>query len=301
MATILHDRLADDDGGSGMTGSDFGTANGDFDTANGDFGTANGEDPVEDYLDAVLSCSPGSPRQVRRTLAEVEAHLAESVQALQAGGLPAAAARTEAVRRMGPPAGAVDRPWPAGSLRLARPVRRRLLLALLQLGGIAGIFLGLAGALAAGIRAIWGASAIATPFPAGSYSQADCRRWLAAYPASHDCLTAMTADHAFDFLRNAMLAGVLGIVALVIRHALERRWPSTPRSAAEPLVGAGLAVLCALAFASAGFDAITVTRAQGVGQPLALAAAACSAAILLAGQARRSAGRPFWRRRPLPS
>lgn len=255
-------------------------------------------DPVEDYLDAVLSCAPGSPRQVRRTLAEVDAHLAESVAALQAEGLTPAAARTEAVRRMGPPADAVDRPWPAGSLRLSRPLRRRLLLAGLQLGGLAGIFLGLAGALAAGIRAVWGASAIATPFPAGSYSQADCRRWLAGYPSSHDCLTAMTADHAFDFLRNMVLAGLLGILALVVRQLLRRRWPGTPSSAVEPLIGAGLATLCALGFGSVGFDAITVTRAQGVGQPLALAAAAGAAAVLLGWQARRSADRPFWRRRP---
>lgn len=262
--------------------------------------TGSGADPVEDYLDTVLSCSPGSPRQVRRTLAEVEAHLAESVQGLQAGGMTAEAARTEAVRRMGPPAGAVDRPWPAGSLRLPRPVRRRLLLACLQLGGIAGIFLSLAGALAAGIRAVWGASAIATPFPAGSYSQADCRRWLAGYPASHDCLTAMTADHAFDFLRNTMLAGVLGILALVVRQLLRRRWPGTPTSAVEPLVGAGLAAACMAYFAGSGFDAVMVTRGQGVGQQISLALGAGCAAVLLAGAAHRSAGRPFWRRRTLP-
>ncbi|MFL6163766.1 MAG: permease prefix domain 1-containing protein [Jatrophihabitantaceae bacterium] len=259
------------------------------------------DDPVEEYLDGVLSCAPGSPRQVRRTLAEVEAHLAESARDLRAEGMPAEAARAEAVRRMGPPAWAVDRPWPAGSARLSRPVRHRLVLAVLQLGGVAGIFVGLAGALAAGIRTIWGASAIATPFPAGAYSQADCRRWLAGYPSSHDCLTAMTADHAADFLRNAVLAGILGVLALAARRLLKRRWPHTPTSAAEPLIGAGLAALCALGFAGAGFDAVTVTRGQGAGQPLALAAAAAGAALLLAGAARRSAGRPFWRRRAEPS
>jgi len=257
------------------------------------------DDPVEAYLDAVLTCSPGSPRQVRRTLAEVEAHLTDSAQALHDAGLSAAAARTEAVRRMGPPTGAVDRPWPAGGLRLPAPVRRRLLLAVLQLGGIAGLFLGLAGAFGAAIRAIWGTTAIATPFPSGSYSQADCRRWLAAYPASHDCTAAMTADHAADFLRNAAVAGLLGIVALAVRQLLKRRRRTVLAGALEPLVGAGLAALCAVGFAGAGFDAVTVTRGQGAGQPLALALAAGCAAVLLAGTARRSAGQPFWRRRPL--
>lgn len=254
------------------------------------------DDPVETYLDAVLSCSPGSPRQVRRTLAEVEAHLADSASALQEAGWSAAAARTEAVRRMGPPAGAIDRPWPAGPLP-PRSVRRRVLLAVLQFGGLAGLFVGLAGAFAAAIRAIWGATAIATPFPSGSYSQGDCQRWLSAYPASPNCVTAMTADHAADFLRNAVLAGLLGMLALAARQALRRRWPAVPSSAAEPLLGAGLAVLCALGFAGVGFDAITVTRGQGAGQPLSLALAAGCAAVLLAGTARRSAGRPFWQRR----
>jgi hypothetical protein len=271
MAPVQLGGHPDADGGSGMT--------------------READDPVEAYLDAVLSCSPGSPRQVRRTLAEVAAHLADSVDTLQAGGLAEPTARAEAVRRMGPPAGAVDRPWPAGS---SRPMRRRMLLAVLQLGGLAGVFLGLAGALAAGIQAIWGASAIATPFPAGSYSQADCRRWLAAYPASHSCTAAMTADHAADFLRNAALAGLLGVAALFVRRLLRRRWRGLPSSALEPLIGAGLAGLSALGFAGLAFDAVTVTRGQGAGQPISLAVAAGCAAVLLAVVARQAAGRPFW-------
>jgi len=255
-----------------------------------------GDDPVEAYLDAVLSNSPGTPRQVRRTLAEVEAHLADSVRDLQAGGLPPAEARAEAVRRMGAPVAAVDRPWPAGSLRLPRPVRRRLVLAMLQIGGLAGLFLGVAGAIAAAIQAIWGSTAIATAFPPGAYSQADCRRWLAAYPHSHGCVAAMISDHAFDFQRNAAAAGVLGVLLLLARHWLRRRWPGLP-TATESLVGAGLAALCTLVFAATGFDAATVTRGQGVGQPVSLALAAGCAAVLLAGAARRSAGRPFWSRR----
>ena len=256
--------------------------------------TREADDPVEDYLDAVLSCSPGSPRQVRRTLAEVAAHLADSVDTLQAGGLAEPAARAEAVRRMGPPAGAVDRPWPAGS---SRPMRRRMLLAVLQLGGLAGLFLGLAGAIAAGIQAVWGSSAIATAFPPGAYSQADCRRWLAGYPHSHSCVAAMIADHAFDFQRDAALAGLLGLLALLVRRWLRRRWPEPAGTAAELLVGAGLAALCTIIFAGNGFDAVTVTHRQGVGQPVALAVAAGCAAMVLAGAARRSAGRPLWRRR----
>jgi hypothetical protein len=252
------------------------------------------DDPVEAYLDAVLSCAPGTPRQVGRTLAEVEAHLADSVAELQAGGLAEPAAQAEAVRRMGPPAGVVDRPWPAAA---SRPMRRRALLAVLQLGGLAGLFLGLAGAIGAVIQAVWGSSAIATAFPPGSYSQADCRRWLAAYPHSSSCVAAMISDHAFDFQRNAALAGLLGLGALLVRRVLARRWRGLPSTGAELLVGALLAAVCTAVFAGLAFDAITVTRAQGVGQPIALALAAGSAAVLLAAAARRTAARTFWDRR----
>ncbi|HEU5271345.1 MAG TPA: permease prefix domain 1-containing protein [Jatrophihabitans sp.] len=255
------------------------------------------DDPVEAYLDAVLSSSPGTPRQVRRTLAEVEAHLADAVRDLQAGGLPEPAARAEAVRRMGAPADAVDRPWPAGSLWPPRRLRRRLVLAVLQIGGIAGLALGLAGAISAMIQAVWGSSAIATAFPPGAYSQADCRQWLAAYPHSTSCVAAMISDHAFDFQRAAALAGVLGLVALLLRHRLRRRWPDAAGTAVELLVGAGLAAVTAIIFAGNGFNAITVTHGQGAGQPISLALAASCAAVLLAAAARRSAGRPFWGRR----
>jgi hypothetical protein len=171
-----------------------------------------------------------------------------------------------------------------------------LLLAVLQISGLGGLFLGLAGALAALIKAIWGVSAIATPFPAGSYSQADCERWLAAYPFSPNCAAAATADHAADFLRNAALAGILGVVALIVRQLLRRRWPDQS-GPIEPLVGAGLAGLSALGFAAVTFNAVTVTHSQGVGQPISLAVAAGGAAVLLAGAAHRAAGRSFWARR----
>ena len=52
-------------------------------------GTADApSDPIEDYLDRLLVSLSGSPRQVRHTLAEVEAHLRDAV----AEGIAAAAA-----------------------------------------------------------------------------------------------------------------------------------------------------------------------------------------------------------------
>ena len=45
-------------------------------------------DIIEDYLDRLLVSLTGSPRQIRHTLAEVEAHLREAVAEGVAAGLP---------------------------------------------------------------------------------------------------------------------------------------------------------------------------------------------------------------------
>ena len=59
-------------------------------------------DPVEDYLDQLLITLSGSPRQVRHTLAEVEAHLRDAVDEGVAAGLTQSQAQMLAVARMGP-------------------------------------------------------------------------------------------------------------------------------------------------------------------------------------------------------
>lgn len=67
-----------------------------------------------------------------------------------------------------------------------------------------------------GVRAIWGDRALATPFPTGSYTAADCARWMRNEPQSVDCVTAMTADHTDDFLFNAAESAFFG--AVLIQH-----------------------------------------------------------------------------------
>jgi hypothetical protein len=71
------------------------------------------DDPIEAYLDRLLVALTGSPREIRRTLAEAESHLYESAAELEASGLSGEDARAEAVRRMGP-VEATAEPEPAG-------------------------------------------------------------------------------------------------------------------------------------------------------------------------------------------
>jgi hypothetical protein len=241
----------------------------------------SGDDPIEAFLDRLLGALSGTPREIRRTLAEAEAHLHDSAAALQAGGLSAEQARAEAVRRMGP----VEAAAPL-TLRLTRAVRRRLALSALLIGGIAGVAIGIAGLFGRAAEALWGRQAIATPFPAGSFSAADCRRWQDGYPAAHGCIAAMTADHADDFLRSAAAAALLGVLALILYAYLRRRWGGPPLGP-ELLAGAGLAALVAVALLANGLDAVMTTRAQGAGQSFCLAAAALLAAGYFGVRARR--------------
>ena len=67
----------------------------------GDITGARG-DAVEDFLDRLLVSLSGSPRRVRHTLSEVEAHLRDAVDEGVAAGLSEPEAQEWAVERMGP-------------------------------------------------------------------------------------------------------------------------------------------------------------------------------------------------------
>jgi hypothetical protein len=238
-------------------------------------------DPVEDYLDQLLTSLSGSPRQVRHTLAEVEAHLQDAVAEGMADGLPEPEAQAWAVARMGPVSSIAGR----GAL-LARPawaLARRLALTAALVGSGGLIAIGGAGLIARLMISVRGDGFITAPWPAGTYSPADCARWLAGVPGAHSCTGAMLADHAGDFLLQATAAGVLGLLGLGLYLVLRRRWRDRATLTALPagtaqLTGAVLAALAALAFFSQVFDIETVQHGVGAGEPLSLAIAAAAAA-----------------------
>jgi len=248
------------------------------------------DDPIEAYLDQVLVSLPGSPRQVRHTLAEIEAHLLDAAAAAQADGLDEPAARALAVRRMGPVAGIADRP--SLTLRLTPALRRRVVLSALLIGGVGGIAIGIGGVIGQVVNLRFGNNAIATPFPFGSYTSADCYRWISANPPARDCVTAMTADHARDFLISAGLCGVIGVLAIAAYTFLQRRWSShaiatsLPR-ATEDIVGAVLAFLAAVVLVGQGIDAVLVTHGKGSGEPFSLAPPSLLAAAVFTIRALR--------------
>jgi len=190
------------------------------------------DDPIEEYLDQLLLILPGSARQVRHTLSEVEAHLRDGAAAAEAEGLDEHAAAVRAVQRMGPAAGVLDdrrtRFW------LTSTRRRRGVLGVLFVGAVGGLAVGAAGIIAAVVRIVGGDAAIGIPFPSGAYTQSDFTRWLAAYPSAGDCVAAMTIDHANDFLLSATVVGLGGVVCLLLLRLLRRRWGSQAVAAVAP-------------------------------------------------------------------
>jgi len=179
-------------------------------------------EPVQEYLDKLLLTLTGSPRYIRCTLAEVEAHLQDAVAEGLAGGLSEAQAQAEAVRRIGPPSAVTGH-----TAQFAQPTAallRRAVLAGTLIGGVGLVALGVAGAISWALASLAGGTFVTAPFPPGSYTEADCARWLAGDPGTRSCVAAMTADHIGDIVMYGCAAGVLGLLALVAFGVLQSRW-----------------------------------------------------------------------------
>jgi hypothetical protein len=239
-------------------------------------------DVIEEYLDRLLVSLTGSPRQIRHTLAEVEAHLRDAVAEGIAAGLPEQTAQAHALERIGPVPAAAGPP-----AILARPsaaLVRRLILTGALIGSAGLIAIGVAGLAGRLLQAARGNLFLMSPFPPGTYTQADCARWLAGDPGTRSCVTAMLADHAAEFVLNATAAGLLGLIIGGGYLFLRSRWRDPATAAALPagtaeFLGAALAGIAALALYGNVLDIETVQRGVGAGAPLSLAIAATLAAL----------------------
>jgi hypothetical protein len=244
---------------------------------------SDGGGPIEDYLDQLLLSLSGPPRYVRHTLAEVEAHLHDAVADELAAGRTQAEAAHAAVERIGA-VHAVTGRAPTFSRPAAALVRRTAMAGSL-IGGVALMAYAVSAAISWALAAIRGGEFVTAPFPPGSYTAADCTRWLAADPSTHSCLAAMTSDHVGDIILQGFVAGILGLLALVAFWIMRQRWQDRGTLIALPVgsaeaIGALLAVLIAAAGARQAFHSETVERGLGAGQPLAIAIAAlCAAAF----------------------
>ncbi len=247
-----------------------------------DTATAPSDDgPVEEYLDRLLLTLGGSPRQVRHTLAEVEAHLHDAVAEEMAAGKSRPEAEVAAVARIGSVHDITGRSAAFG--RPAAALVRRAALAASLIGGVGLVAIGISGAISWALAAMRGGSFVTAPFPPGSYTSADCARWLAGDPATHNCVTAMIYDHVGDIVLQRLTGGVLGLLALAAYWFMRRRWHDRGTLTALPLgsaeaAGGLLAVLVGLGGLGMAINTEMVQRGQGAGQLFSVAAAALAAA-----------------------
>jgi len=215
----------------------------------------------------------------------VEAHLRDAVAEGIAAGLPEETAQVQALERIGPVHAVTGRP--AGLVRPPAALLRRLTLTAALVGGAGFVAIGGAGLVGRLLQALKGNLFMTTPFPPGTYTSADCARWLAGDPGTRSCVTAMLADHAFDYLLQAAACGLLGLAGLAAYLVLRRRWSdrgtmtALPAGTAEAL-GAALAAIAAVICLGQAADLETVQRGVGVGEPLSLGIAATAAAAAFA-------------------
>jgi hypothetical protein len=241
--------------------------------------------PVEDYLDRLLLSLNGPARSVRHTLAEIEAHLHDAVADELAAGRTQAEAEQAAVARIGTVHAVTGR-----TALFSRPpaaVLRRTALAGSLIGGVALMAYACSAAISWALAAIRGSEFVTAPFPPGSYTSADCARWLAGDPATHDCVAAMARDHVGDILLQGIAAGFFGLLALLAFWLMRQRWQDRGTLTALPVgsaeaVGAILALLVAGVGVATAVDLETVEHGLGAGQPIAMALAALCAAAFFA-------------------
>jgi hypothetical protein len=246
---------------------------------------------VEDYLDQLLLSLSGPPRYVRHTLAEVEEHLHDAVAEELAAGRTQADAEQAAVARLGEVHAITGR-----TARFSRPTAamvRRTALAGSLIGGVALVAYAASAGLSWALAAWRGGEFVTAPFPPGSYTAADCARWLAGDPGTRSCVTAMTRDHVGDIILQGAAAGVLGLLALAAFWFLRGRWQDRGTLVALPVgsaeaIGAILALLVAVAGAGQAIDVERVRHGQGAGQLISIAIAAACAAAFFAIRLRRN-------------
>jgi hypothetical protein len=220
------------------------------------------DDPIEAYLDELLVHLRGSPRTVRRVLAEAEAHLRDAVDN---GATP-----QEAIARFGDARVVATRCNGVGSVPL--PVlARQLLLAATLLCSIGFLAIGASGVVSAALDVAFGPRVVAGDLPDVRYTPARCAELHALAPHEPTCLAAAARHHADEVERYRIAAGVLGAAGLGAWALLRRRWRATPATGAlppgmVPAVGAAVFGVATLALASQAMQSIGWRSTAGLGQ-----------------------------------
>ncbi len=254
------------------------------------------DDAVEDYLDDLLPALRGTPREIRRMLAETEGHLHDAIAEDVARGIPPEAAARAAVARFGR-ASDVARAWNAATPPLPlRAVVLRLGGQFLPLVAVGCIAIGASGLAARVMTAVGGRTFMFAGPPGTIYPAADCRHWLALHPAAGSCTAAYLAESQSDDLLARYAVGILGVALLLAVVLLSRHRPPlvTGQAILASFTGALAFALAGLGLLALGVDAIRTSDSHGAGQWLSGAVIAlplaCVYGYAFLRAARRSPG-----------
>jgi hypothetical protein len=236
------------------------------------------DSPIEAYLDELLaSAGDAEPRAVRRLLAETEAHLRESAARLRGQGLDPEDAEREAVHRFGP-VGTVTAALHPPLSALGRIPLRAFVRPVVGLAAIGALAVGLSGAVSELFGRLWGAGFVSGDLPGVAYTAARCAVLQAPYPGL-DCSQAAAEHHWGEVVEYRVLAGVVGLLLLLV-------WRLLPREAPLPagLVPALAAAAFLLGAAATGLQAANaaVQGGQGTGAWLSGAVVALPLAVVFA-------------------
>jgi hypothetical protein len=244
-------------------------------------------DPIEAYLDRLLTHLRGSAHDVRRILSEAEEHLRDATAELVAAGASEEEAQRRAIERFGDPRTVARR----FSARLPRSRRRRvaaeLARAAVLLGAVGLVAIGASGALAELLGRLFGAAFVAGDLPGVTYTAQRCAEYLEYFPDAGGCAQAAALHHWGEVVEYRVAVGVLGLLVLG-GFLLWRRRPDGPQEGYVGVLPDGFSAtvatslygVAAAALALLSLDAFLVVGGDGTGQWLSAAIVASAMAVV---------------------
>jgi len=238
-------------------------------------------DVVQRYLDELALRLHGSAAQVRRVLAETEAHLHEAVEASTSYPADPDVARAQAVAQFGSPAQVAVAVNQAAWTRVRRPVVGAAAATLVRLTAAGLIVMGFTGVVARVVAAMSSTAAVYGFPPGAQPSVSSCRYWLSVHPGIAGCRQAATLEASSDVTLTLGVAGLLG-VSVCLALAVRRRRGARPvvlllPPMVGPAVGAAVFGLAAVGSAVLAASDAVVLATWGAGLYWT-AAATCAAA-----------------------
>jgi hypothetical protein len=238
-------------------------------------------DPIEVYLDELLASLRGTARDVRRSLAECEAHLRESVERrIEAGSSPqeAAAQALEAFGSVPDVATRFNRAHRPAAMRALAP---SLMFQAWRMTAVGLIAIGVSGVIAWLTALVAGTSAVFADAPGTHYGTGACAHYLAVQPTAKTCAAAALLETRDDALSQRWAAGLLGVVLLAAAFWWQRRRAAGPQPM-DLRIPAALISLTAFGIAGIGLTGYGIDRAvinTGSGQWISAGSVALAVAV----------------------